>query len=77
MNWNRIGKNVRTATNRVSSKIFGIMEPRLDKQGEKTLPLAEVKKNQAIEFIRKSSNIYPHNPLVMSSLPFDNLLFMI
>lgn len=77
MNWNKIGKNVRKATNGVSSSIFGIMKSRLDKQAGKTLTEAEIKKSQAIELIRKSSNIYPHNPLVMRSLPFDNLLFLI
>ena len=77
MNWNKIGRNVRKATNEMSSKIFGITEPRLDKQAEKPLLEAEIKKNQAIDLIRRSSNIYPCNPIVPSRLPFDSLLFLI
>jgi len=77
MNWNKNGRNVRKAINEMLSKIFGITEPRLDKQAEKPLLEAEIKKNQAIDLIRRSSNIYPCNPMVSSSLPFDSLLYMI
>jgi len=77
MNWNKIGRNVRKAINEVLSKIFGITESRLDKQAEKPLLEAEIKKNQAIDIIRRSYNIYPCNPMVSSSLPFDSLLFLI